>query len=70
MDEIRLFTFLPRVPLGRFFTGSTEISQVRSLVFLYGNTATKCSKFSILAIMYFMEIYETSTKSGQFFISV
>ena len=35
MDEIRLFTFLPRVPLGRFFTGSTVISQVRSLVFLY-----------------------------------
>ena len=31
MDEIRLFTFLPRVPLGRFFTGSTVISQVRSL---------------------------------------
>ena len=39
MDEIRLFTFLPRVPLGRFFTGSTVISQVRSLVFLY-DTAT------------------------------
>ncbi len=38
MDEIRLFTFLPRVPLGRFFTGSTVISQVRSLVFLYGIT--------------------------------
>ena len=38
MDEIRLFTFLPRVPLGRFFTGSTVISQVRSLVFLYGST--------------------------------
>ena len=38
MDEIRLFTFLPRVPLGRFFTGSTVISQVRSLVFLYGVT--------------------------------
>ena len=38
MDEIRLFTFLPRVPLGRFFTGNTVISQVRSLVFLYGVT--------------------------------
>ena len=38
---------------------------------LSGNTTvTKCSKFIIITITYFLQFYETSTKSGQFFILV
>ena len=33
------------MPLGRFFTGSTVISQVRSLVFVYDSSCNCCGRY-------------------------